>query len=69
MEPSECVKDIEAADPVKARTVRLKDSTWDGVGEQVAVSDERNMSMSLWIERAIERELDRLARAQARRSA
>lgn len=61
--------EVVSGDPVKARTVRLKDSTWDGVGAQVAVSDERNMSMSLWIERAIVEKLDRLARAQARRSA
>jgi hypothetical protein len=69
MEPSECVKVVDTLDPVKARTVRLKDSDWEWVWEQVGVSDERNMSVSLWFERLIARERERVARAEARRSA
>lgn len=69
MEPLECVKEAEAEDPIGARTVRLKDSTWDYVRGRVDGSDERGLTYSLWIERLILRERDRLARAEARRSA
>lgn len=69
MEPLECVKDVEAEDPIGPRTVRLKDSTWDFVRGRVDGSDERGLTYSLWIERLILRERDRQTRAQARRSA
>lgn len=69
MEPLECVRVGEAEDPIRARTVRLRDSTWDFVRSRVDGSDERGLTYSLWIERLILRERDRLARAEARRSA
>lgn len=69
MEPLECVKEAETEDPIGPRTVRLRDSTWDYVRGRVDGSDERGLTYSLWIERLILRERDRLARAEARRSA
>lgn len=69
MEPLECVKEIEAEDPIGPRTVRLRDSTWDYVRGRVDGSNERGLTYSLFIERLILRDRDRQARAQARRSA
>jgi predicted HicB family RNase H-like nuclease len=51
---------------VNPHTIRVQDPSWEGASRAAA---REGISASLWIERLIESELKKLARAQARRSA
>lgn len=61
------VYDPNAGDPIRDRTVRIRDSVWSAVAQRVEDSGKRGLSMSVWVERAIEEAMKREARAEARR--
>lgn len=67
MESQEVEPLSEGVDPIHRTQLYISLSTWRAAKKAAKTLGLR--SASLFVERAIERELDRLARAEARRSA